>query len=218
VRRLLAWILLAAGLACGIAGALLLTAFAPSDRITVTQRAEDPGIAVVSAPGLLELSGPDVRLRATAAGGDDVFLAVARADDVTAWLGDAAHTEVTGVGGDLGDPEAVSTTAGSGAAADPRAADVWLSTASTPGSAELTWATASDGEFADAGGVVVFAATDGTSAAPQQLSFSWAAQGRAATHPSGVPLVVAGCVLALVGALGVLLAPRTTRPKARRRA
>ena len=216
MRRLLAWLLLALGLACGVAGALALTAFAPAERIDVTRSGDDPGVAVVSAPGLLDLSGSDVRLAAS--GGKDVFLAVARADDVTAWLADAAHTEVTGVGGDLGDPEAVAARSGTGAAADPRAADIWLASASGADSARLTWSTASDRDYADAGGVVVLAATDGTAAAPRRVSFSWAAQGRAAENPSGVPLVVAGCVLALLGATGLLLRPRTTRPAARRRA
>lgn len=216
MRRLLAWFLLAAGLACGIAGALVLTVFAPADRITVTESAPDPGIAVVGAPGLLELSGPDVRL--TASGGDGVFLAVARADDVAAWLDGAQHTEVRGIDGDLGDPSARTVTAGSGTAADPRAADIWLASATGDGSVELTWPTGSDADHADAGGVVAFAATDGASPAPGRLSFSWAAEGRAATHPGGTPLLVAGCVLAVLGALGVLLSPRTTRPTARRRA
>lgn len=216
MRRLPAWILLAVGLACGIAGALVLTVFAPADRITATETGTDPGIAVVSAPGLLDLSGPDVRLRAS--GGKDVFLAVARADDVTAWLGDAAHTEVAGLGGSLGDPALDTRTAGRGAATDPRSADIWLASATGEDSAQLTWTTRSDGDYADAGGVVVFAATDGKAAAPQRVSFSWLAEGRAAGNPSGVPLVVAGGVLVVLGALGVLLRPRTTRPQARRRA
>ena len=216
MRRLLAWLLLALGLACGVAGALALTVFAPADRIDVTRTGDDPGVAVVSAPGVLDLSGSEVRLGAS--GGKEVFLAVARADDVTAWLADAAHTEVTGVGGDLGDPVAVAATSGTGAAADPRSADIWLASASGADSAQLTWSTAADRDYADAGGVVVFAATDGTSAAPQRVSFSWAAEGRAAENPAGVPLVVAGCVLVLLGAIGALLRPRTTRPGARRRA
>jgi hypothetical protein len=220
VRRLLAWFLLAAGAACAVAGTLALTAFAPADRIAVTERSTDPGVAVVSAPGLLELSGPDVRLTATARGDDadaDVFLAVARAADVTAWLADARRTEVTGVGGELDDPRALTAAAGTGAAADPRRADVWLASATGAGTAALTWPTASDAGYADAGGVVVLAATDGTAPAPG-LALSWAATGRAARHPAGVPLVVAGGVLLVLGALGLLLTPRTARSTPRRRA
>ena len=215
MRRLLARFLLVAGLVCAVAGALLLTVLAPADRISVTERSPDPGVAVVSAPGLLDLSGPDVRLSASAGADEEVFLAVARADDVTAWLADAERTVVTGVEGDLDEPRAVTTTAGTGTAADPRAADVWLASTTGGGSATLTWPTASDGDRAEAGGVVLLAATDGTSPAPGQVTLSWVAEGRAARHPSGVPLAVAGGALVVLGALGLLLTPRRT---ARRRA
>ncbi|NYD24135.1 hypothetical protein [Kineococcus aurantiacus] len=216
MRRLVARLLLVVGLGCGLTGAALLTVLAPADRIEVTARAADPGVAVVSAPGLLELSGPDVRLGATAAPGTGVFLAVARADDVTAWLGDAGRTTLTSVGGDLDEPTAATTRTGTGAAADPRTADLWLASATGDGSAALTWPTASDGDFADAGGLVLLAATDGTAPAPSEVRLSWHAAGPAATHPGGVPLLVAGCVLALLGAVGAVLDRRT--PTARRRA
>ncbi|PRY11773.1 hypothetical protein [Kineococcus rhizosphaerae] len=208
MRRLVAWTLLVAGLACAVAGAALLTVFAPAERIDVTERRAEPGVAVVTAPGLLELSGPDVRVTATGASGTGVFVGVARAADATAWLADAERTTVTGVGGDLSDPAATTEVTGTGAAADPRTADIWLASRTGTGSVELTWPTASDGERRDAGGVVVLAATDGTAPAPAAVRLSWHAEGTAASHPAGVPLVVAGGVLALLGAVGVLLDPR----------
>lgn len=222
--RVLAWVLLALGLVSGLTGAAVLTVLAPADRLEVSLDAGDgPGVAVVTAPGLLELSGPDVSVRATASAGTDVFLGVARAQDVTAWLDQARRTEVDDVAGDLSDPTAVTEVSGTGAAVDPRGADIWLTSTTGDGGAELTWSTSEDGDYRDAGGVVVLAATDGTAAAPAQVSFGWQAEGEAAQHPAGVPLVVGGCVVAVLGALGVLLAPRTSsrttrRPSPRRRA
>ncbi|MEZ0492314.1 hypothetical protein AB2L28_08690 [Kineococcus sp. TBRC 1896] len=219
MRRLLAWTLLACGLVAGLTGAALLTVLAPPSTIDVVERTDDPGIAVVTAPGLADLSGPDARISVEAADGADVFLAVARADDATAWLGQARRTEVTGVTGDVSDPRARTSTTGSGTAADPRVADVWLASTTGRGSATLTWPTAADGDHRDAGGVVLFTATDGVADAPGTVRLSWRAEGRAARHPAAVPLVVAGAVLVVLGAVGVLLpARRPRRPDARRRA
>ncbi|NAZ78405.1 hypothetical protein GTQ99_23790, partial [Kineococcus sp. T13] len=165
MRGLLARLLLVAGLGCAIAGALLLTVFAPPADIEVTEESADPGVAVVSAPGLLELSGPTARVRASAPAGTDVFVGVARAVDARAWLADARRTEVTGVGGTPAEPTARSRVLGGGAAADPRTADIWLQSSTGATSAELTWSTAGDDDLADAGGVVVLAATDGAAGA-----------------------------------------------------
>ncbi|MEZ0166328.1 hypothetical protein AB2L27_16325 [Kineococcus sp. LSe6-4] len=219
MRRLLAWFLLVVGLACGLTGAALLTVLAPPERIDVVERVQDPGVAVVTRPGLAELSGPDVRLRAEAPDGADVFVAVARADDADAWLDGARHTEVTAVTGELSEPRARTGTTGTGAAADPRRADVWLTSTTGRGSAELTWPTGADDDYRDGGGIVLFTATDGVAAAPGTVRLSWHAEGRAATHPAGTPLAVAGGVLVLLGGLGVLLSPRPARrPRSRRRA
>ncbi|WP_432520876.1 hypothetical protein [Kineococcus sp. SYSU DK006] len=216
MRRLLARLLLVAGLGCAVAGALLLTVLAPPAHIDVAEESADPGVAVVSAPGLLELSGPTARVRASAPAGTDVFVGVARAVDVRAWLAQARHTEVTAVAGTLEEPAARTRVQGEGAAADPRAADIWLQTSTGDASAELTWSTAGDDDLADAGGVVVLAATDGSAPAPQRVDFRWRAEGDAAEHPAGTPLLVAGAVAALLGVAGVLVTARRARRAAAR--
>lgn len=226
MRRVLAWVLLAVGLVGGLTGAALLTVAAPADRLEVavdSSTTDEPAVAVVTAPGLLDLSGPQVDVGATSADGAPVFLAVARAQDVDAWLGEARRTDVEDVAGDLAQPRAVTEVSGTGTAVDPRGADIWLATATGAGAARLTWPTGGDGDYRDAGGVVVLAATDGTAAAPARVSLSWQTEGEAAQHPAGVPLLAGGCVLALLGAVGVLLAraprtPRSSRPAPRRRA
>lgn len=217
MRRLLAWLLLLAGLLTGLAGAAVLTVLAPPSTITAQTRSSGPAVAVVSAPGVLELSGPTADVRVTGPAGTEVFLAVARADDVDSWLDGAGTTRVTGVAGAPDEARLVTADEGSGAAVDPRGSDVWLASATGDGTAQLVWDTTADDALDGAGGVVLLAATDGDSPAPPDLSISWAAEGAAAEHPSGVPLVVAGCVLAVLGAVGVLVEGRRRhrRPAAR---
>lgn len=208
MRRALAWLLLLAGFVTGLAGVAVLTVLAPPGTITAQTRVTGSAVAVVTAPGVLDLSGPTADLSVAGPAGTEVFLAVARADDVGSWLAGAGATLVTGVAGEPGDARLVTTAEGSGPAADPRGSDVWLTSVTGDGTARLVWDTTADAALDGAGGVVLLATTDGTSPAPQDLTISWQAQGRAAEHPSGVPLVVAGCALALLGAAGVLVEGR----------
>ncbi|WP_432495892.1 hypothetical protein [Kineococcus gypseus] len=203
MRRAIAWLLLLAGLGCGVAGALLLTVLAPPRTLAVAVEPGPGSAAVVTAPGLLDLTGPSATVRADA-GGAPVFVGVATAQDARAWVDGAGRTEVTGVAGSLAEPTARTGTTGSGPAADPRAADVWLASADGAGGAQLTWDTASDAALATAGGVVAVVTTDGTAAAPR-VRLSWPLDGAAARHPAAVPLAVGGAVLAVLGLLGLLL-------------
>ncbi|WP_432493516.1 hypothetical protein [Kineococcus auxinigenes] len=211
MRRAIAWLLLLAGLGCGAAGALLLTVLAPPRTLTVEVGAADGAVAVVTAPGVLDLTGPRATVSARAADGRDVFIGVATARDAEAWLGDAARTEVTGVDGSLREPVAGTSSTGTGPAADPRAADVWLASADGAGSASLAWGTTTDDALAAAGGAVALVATDGTAAAPERVELSWVPTGAAARHPSAVPLAAGGGVLVLLGVVGLLLHRRPRR-------
>ena len=65
MKRVLAWSLLLVCLGCAVAGTLLLTVLAPPTRLDVTEASKDAGTAVVTAPGLLELTGPQATLRAS---------------------------------------------------------------------------------------------------------------------------------------------------------
>ncbi|WP_337061630.1 hypothetical protein [Kineococcus sp. G2] len=211
MRRAIARLLLLAGLGCAAAGALLLTVLAPPATLTVAVQPAAGSVAVVTAPGVLDLSGPAATVRAAAGDGRDVFVGVATARDAQAWLGRAARTEVTGVAGSLDEPVARTSAEGSGAAADPRAADVWLASADGSGSAELVWDTTSDEALDAAGGAVAVVATDGTAAAPQRVELTWSLTGDAARHPAAVPLLAGGAVLAVLGAVGLLLHRRPAR-------
>lgn len=212
MRRVLAWFLLLGGLLTGLAGAAVLTVLAPPATISAAVTGDgttgQDAVATTTAPGVLDLSGPVADLTATATPGTEVFLATARADDLAAWVQGAATTEVTGVAGDLDDARLVTGRQGTGPAVDPRTADIWLTSVTGDGTARLVWSTDQDEGLAGAGGVVAFAATDGTSAAPQEFSIRWANEGASAEHPSGIPLVVVGCVLVVLGAVGVLVEGR----------
>lgn len=208
MRRLLAWVLLLGGLLTALAGAAVLTVLAPPATITASAETDGDAVVTTTAPGVLDLSGPVADLTATTGQGTDVFLATVRADDLAAWLQDASTTEVTGVAGDLDDARLLTAARGAGPAVDPRTADIWLTSVTGDGTARLVWNTGDDDALDAAGGVVAFAATDGTSAAPQELSISWANEGDSAEHPSGIPLVAVGCVLVVLGAVGVLVEGR----------
>ncbi|NAZ83096.1 hypothetical protein GTR02_14850 [Kineococcus sp. R8] len=210
MKRVLAWFLLLAGLGCAVAGTLLLTVLAPPRQLDVTESAPEPGTAVVTAPGLLELTGPQAALRASGTPQQQVFLGVARAADVAAWLGDASRTELTGVRGELESPSFTTRETPGAAAVDPRTADIWLASASGAGTAELDWPRTASADVE--GGVVALAATDGTAAAPGTVSITWQLQGEQAEHPSAVPLVAAGAGALLLGAVGLLLTGRKGTP------
>ncbi|GAB7190455.1 hypothetical protein NUM3379_11610 [Kineococcus sp. NUM-3379] len=206
MRRVLAWVLVAAGVVGIVAGALLATALRPDPRLLATARLPDPGVALVTAPGLLELTGPQVRVTVADPAGGAVFAGVAREADALAWLADARRTELTGVR--EGDDGTRLTTRGAGTApraADPREADLWLLTATGDGEAVLEWPRAP-------GRHVLVATTDGTAPAPQDVRMTWTRTGEAAQHPIARPLVAGGSASLL---LGVALLTRRGRHRAR---
>jgi len=57
------------------------------------------GAILVTDPGVLELAGNPVTIRATVPQGGDVVLAIGRDTDVAGWVGDDAHQRVTGLTG-----------------------------------------------------------------------------------------------------------------------
>src|SRR5665647_1042834 len=85
----------AAALGLGIASA---TVWRPSDTL-VAQAQGAPGTSLlVTDPGVLDLAADEVTVRASATSGT-VVIALGRSADVDAWVGDDAHTRVTGLAG-----------------------------------------------------------------------------------------------------------------------
>ena len=143
----------AAALGLGIASA---TVWRPSDTL-VAQAQGAPGTSLlVTDPGVLDLAADEVTVRASATSGT-VVIALGRSADVDAWVGDDAHTRVTGLAGwhvlatekvaasasEAGDPPA-------DAAGDPSAAPVAEDPAAAPAAPDPSAAPAAEDPAVDA--------------------------------------------------------------------
>jgi hypothetical protein len=185
------------GLAGLIYGILLATTLAPPSHTVGTVAAS--GVPVVdTATGTLDFDGPQVRIQATAASGGPVFLGIARADDVTAYLADVSRTEITRVGDD-----GALTTVRAGTQAslpDPSGVDIWVLARSGTGTASLTWPDA-------AGPWRLVVAGSGSGSAPAQITLDWTRGQRS----NSAPAVITVGTLLLVGGLVGLLALRARR-------
>jgi hypothetical protein len=146
---------------------------------------------VVTALGMTELDGSSVRLRAaSASAGAPVFIGVGRADDVDAFLADAARAELTGLrdGGVLD----VVSRAGQPTLPDPSGVDVWAASVRTGGVATLTWPR-TQGRWR------AVIATDGVTP-PSAVELTWSGAAGSSSAPA---LLAVGAVLCAAGAAGL---------------
>jgi hypothetical protein len=192
VRRLLpvlvAGLLALAGLAALSIGTVQRTLWLPDDEVTATARIAGSAPVVITEPGVLELRNGPVRVTARSRGGTPVLLAVGRETDVKAWVGPAAHTRLTGLAGQ--GAFAVETTEGEPTVPDPAASDLWVQRETGGGRAAITY-DREDGRW------LLLAASDGTAAAPAEITMTWP---REVSTPWSAPLIVAGVVLLLAAA------------------
>ncbi|TDK27618.1 hypothetical protein E2F48_00280 [Arthrobacter crusticola] len=187
-----------------IAGVLLMligigqrTFWAPPETVTfsVPAGAETGPVTVIDAAARNNDAG-DVDIAVKSGGA--FTLAVGRAADVDAWVGDAAHLRVTGVG-----DEELKTefTDGEATVPDPRGADLWTSEETAEGSVTHSWINPAEGDFS------ILLVSDGTAAAPSDISIT---EPNDASTPLAVPLIVAGALLAVLGIALLFVAPRST--------
>ncbi|MBJ2122029.1 hypothetical protein I6N91_13670 [Arthrobacter sp. MSA 4-2] len=187
-----------------IAGVLLMligigqrTFWAPPETVTfsVPAGAEAGPVTVIDAAARNDDAG-DVDI--TVKSGGPFTLAVGRAADVDAWVGDAAHLRVTGVG-----DEELKTefTEGEATVPDPRGADLWTSEETAEGSVTHSWINPAEGDFS------ILLVSDGTAAAPSDISIT---EPNDASTPLAVPLIVAGALLAVLGIALLFISPRST--------
>ncbi|WP_159618484.1 hypothetical protein [Arthrobacter zhaoguopingii] len=187
-----------------IAGVLLMligigqrTFWAPPETVTfsVPAGAEAGPVTVIDAAARNDDAG-DVDI--TVKSGGPFTLAVGRAADVDAWVGDAAHLRVTGVG----DEELTTEFAeGEATVPDPRGADLWTSEETAEGSVTHRWINPAEGDFS------ILLVSDGTAAAPSDISIT---EPNDASTPLAVPLIVAGALLAVLGIALLFISPRST--------
>lgn len=197
-RRLLPLLAAAVVAAVGLSGLtygiILATTLRPPTQ--TIGRVPGAGVPVVdTATGVLDLDGSQVEVSATAASGGPVFIGVARADDVTAYLAEVSRCEITRV---TDDGELTTVRAGTQASLpDPSEVDIWAVSSSGTGTTSLVWPDA-------AGTWRVVVAGDGTTDAPQQISLAWSR----AHRTNAAPAVITVGVLLLAGGLVGLLVLR----------
>lgn len=197
VRRLLVALLALLGIAALAVGVGLRTVWLPEDQVRAVFSTDSGAPLLVTAPGVLEARPGPVTVEASAEGGSPVLLVVGRERDVEGWVGEAAHTTVTGFSAE--EVLTGETTEGEAEVPDPTGSDLWVQRETGEGTATLEYESA-DGSY------VLLAATDGANPAPQELAMTWP---REVTTPWSLPLILVGVLL--VGAAVLLLALRGSR-------
>ncbi|WP_069385750.1 hypothetical protein [Cellulosimicrobium cellulans] len=219
LQRIIAAVLLVAGLVAVGLGVASATVWRDSDTVTATTAFTGDGTMLVTEPGVLDLVDADVTIRATAPGEQEVTLAIGREVDVTGWVGQDPHGAVTGLADwdrlattqvtpeeaaeDEAPAEGTETPAEETEAPadteetaavgiDPAGSDMWVAEASGAGSVSLRW---SD----QPGRWQLLAAGVGEGAAAPTLELSWP---REVETPYLWPGVIGGIVLILLG-LGI---------------
>ncbi|MBO0897696.1 hypothetical protein [Arthrobacter sunyaminii] len=176
------------------------TVWAPPSTVTAAAPSQDQEapLTVISSDVLTQHSdGVDVTVSA-----DGPFLmAVGRADDVDAWVGDAS---VLRIGAD-GESLTSEVTDGTDTVPNPAGSDLWVSEQEIEDELTFGWEPPAAGDWQ------ILLATDGTAAAPSAVSVTFANDD---STPFAVPLIVLG---ALVAVLGLALTFMTGRGNSGRR-
>jgi len=225
-RRVIGVVIAVVGLVAVLASVGSATWWRPSGELRATTAAASGAQYAVTAPGVLQLSGP-VHVTATGPAGSTVTLAVGHEVDVAGWLDQSPVAVVTGLasrsslrsdvqqglGTSVGPASSASPSASAGTSAPTTDAttpssglpladsDMWLAHETGPASASLTWS------GADTRALLLTTAVgaDGSMTAPA-LTLAW-------TQKVSTPWEWPGIALgALLLALGVILLVRTRRP------
>lgn len=215
VQRILATLLILAGLGGIGYGVATATVLRESDTVVATATPSGDGTMVVTEPGVLGLVDDQVTVRATVPEGQKVTLALGSDVDVLGWVGDDPYDSVSG----LSSWETLSVAPGTGAPTegeetddapakkpgsgpDPAGSDMWLSEVSGETTVSMRWTE-------EPGRVVLLAAGVGKGAEAPTLELTWP---RPVTTPYLWPGVLGGGFLLI---LGVFLAIGARRKKNR---
>ncbi|MHA7238364.1 hypothetical protein [Arthrobacter sp. TMS1-12-1] len=194
--------IIVAGLLLMLLGIGQRTVWAPAETVTagVAQDAQAGPVTVVE-PGARGDAGGPVEVTVEADG--PFTLAVGRASDVEAWVGDAAHLSVTGLGEETLDS---AFSEGEDSVPDPRGSDLWI--AEEPGDGSLTyrWSEPTEGDWS------ILLAADGEAPAPTRVSVTTPND---QSTPFALPLIIGGALVVALGIALLLISPR--RPGTGRR-
>lgn len=187
--------IIVAGLLLMLIGIGQRTIWAPAETVTAS-------VAEGAQAGPVTVIEPGVRAGATGAvevsvDADGPFtLAVGRASDVEAWVGDAAHLSVTGIGEGALSSEYAD---GEEAVPDPRSSDLWISEEPGVGTLTYRWSAPVEGDWS------ILLAADGESPAPTQVSVS---RPNDQSTPFALPLIIGGALVVVLGIALLFIAPR----------
>ncbi|GAA2175358.1 hypothetical protein GCM10009784_17420 [Arthrobacter parietis] len=175
-----------------------LTWWAPSETVTVGVPADvRSGPVTVIDAGAKEADDGEMDITVQSEG--TFTLAVGRASDVDAWVADAAHLTVTGVGEDQLLTE---FTEGVESVPNPSGSDLWTSEETADGTLTHRWLDPGEGEWS------ILIAADGENPAPTAVSIT--SPNDTAT-PWAVPLLILGALLLVLGIALAFIKPRKTR-------
>jgi len=199
VRLKIAVGLIVAGLLAVVWGIGLKTIWAPPETVSASYSSDAAAPLTVIDPAVLKLSPQGVEIKAE--GDGEFLLAVGRSDDVKAWVGSTAHTQITGADG--------STLQGSEADGDakapnPAGSDLWVNEETADSSIEYSWTDPAPGEWS------ILLASDGSKPAPAKVTVSWPND---TSTPWALALIIIGALAAVLGAaLAVVSGKRSVPP------
>ncbi|WGW12960.1 hypothetical protein LWF01_04090 [Saxibacter everestensis] len=203
MRYALAVFLIVAGLVVGALGYLQRTLWAPSDTTVASATLNEPGSVVVVEPGVMNLYGKNSTLNVKGEGA--VVVALASDKNIEAWVGESAHTKVTGL--KSASELATAKVDGEQKTPNPAGADLWENQITGDGAATVNW-------DRDANRTALLIASDGTQQAPKEISISWPAD---SSTPTAIPLMIGGGVLLILGLLLLVMAMNDSARRKKRR-
>ncbi len=178
-----------------------LTWWAPPETVTVSVPADaQAGPVTVIDAGAKPVDAEDIDISIESEGA--FTLAVGRAGDVDAWVGDAAHLTVTGIGEDQLQTE---FTEGEETVPNPSGADLWTSEETAERTLSHRWLDPGEGDWS------ILVAADGEAPAPTSISIT--SPNDTAT-PWAVPLLILGALLLVLGIALAFVKPRGPGSKA----
>lgn len=161
------------------------TVWAPAGTVTAEAPAQDQQ-APLTVIGADVLTAHPEGVDLTVSADESFVMAVGRADDVDAWVGDAAVLRVGADGGNL----TAERTEGTPTVPNPAGSDLWVSEQDVDGETTFTWDAPAAGDWQ------ILLATDGTAPAPANVSITYAND---ASTPFAIPLIVGGALVAVLG-------------------
>jgi hypothetical protein len=185
VRNKIAVPLIVIGVLLMLVGIGQRTFWAPPGTVTAEAPAADQQ-APLTVIGTDVLTAHPDGVELTVSGDGPFLMAVGRADDVDAWVGDATVLRVAADG----DNVATEVTEGTPTLPNPAGSDLWVSEQEVDGETTFTWEAPAAGEWE------ILLATDGTAPAPADVSVTYAND---ESTPFAVPLIVGGALVAVLG-------------------